>query len=263
MAFPSVLKTRVFCAICILMAGSAAAGILVVSDSNANTNIVTVLQGEGFTVTSVSGDYATGNATLKGNLSVYDAIYWIADGSGPGSVHSDAALFNNLTGYVQAGGRIFVTGYDSVASPTDSLLIDFVGGTSSIDAGMVGPIINQINSLTVGAVDLRGLTPMGGHGDQDAISGLKADTVGVSGSSGYYSWTLRSLGNGEIAYVSNGESYGGNHATWLNTSADGYGAYNGALRNFAAAIPEPASVLLFVVSGAGIWVVRYARRKYA
>jgi MYXO-CTERM domain-containing protein len=64
-----------------------------------------------------------------------------------------------------------------------------------------------------------------------------SDTVSVvaTGSAPSESqWTLRTLGGGEVAYVSNGNS-SGTHLSWSTTTAGGAGAYNAAIRNFAAA----------------------------
>ncbi len=70
-----------------------AASILFVSDSMTDTNIPTALMADGHTVTTVTGDYATGNMTLRGDLSGYDAVFWSATGPGGGADHTDAAIF--------------------------------------------------------------------------------------------------------------------------------------------------------------------------
>jgi hypothetical protein len=111
-------------------------------------------------------------------------------------------------------------------------------------------VINVANSLTTGVVDIRGVTPTGGWGDMDSLSGLGGSTVCVvadTNNAGACHWTLRTLGSGEIAYVSNGGSSPSAIASWTDTSAGGAGAYNAALRNFAFAsgagpIPAPTSI---------------------
>ena len=57
-----------------------------------------------------------------------------------------------------------------------------------------------------------------------------------------FQWTLRMLGAGEIAYVSNGDSGSSAHPSWENTSPGGAGAYNAALRNFAFIILDDLSI---------------------
>ncbi len=217
-----------------------AASILFVSDVQSDNNIPVVLTADGHTVTSVLNDYSSGNnPMLSGDLSAYGAVFWSATGTGMGGIHN-ASTFINLANYVSAGGRVFVTGYDSIASPTDSELISFLGGTGSVDVPDVPTaVISVVNSLTTGVVDIRGITPTGGYSDRDALTGLSGDTVGVvstSGSPTQFQWTLRTLDAGEIAYVSNGASGSSSaHPSWEDISPGGAGTYNAALRNFASA----------------------------
>jgi hypothetical protein len=215
--------------------------ILFVSDTTTDAvNIPGVLTGEGHTVTVVTNDYSGGNnATLQGPLGEYDVVFWSATGAGFGSTHS-AATFTNLNNYVNAGGRIFVTGYDSIASPSDPELITFLGGATSNDFGEVAGPATGSNSLTAGVVNIEGITPVGGFGDKDTLRPpLSSGTVVVVPSNscvGCASWSLRTLGAGEIAYVSNGGHISSpEESSWLNTSPGGAGAFNAALRNFAGA----------------------------
>lgn len=219
-------------------APASAADVLLVSDATSGSGIAAVLTGDGHFVTSVTGDFATGSAALKAPLGGYDVVYWVANGSGSGDRHDDAAVFTNLTAYVTGGGRVFVTGYDSVASPADPMLVNFLGAGGSTDSpGAPAAVAMVDSSLTDGVVDIRGVVPSGATRDLDALTGLAGSTVSVVASAGTTSqsqWTLRALGSGEIAYVSNGESTG-THLSWTTTGAGGAGAYNAALRNFAQA----------------------------
>jgi hypothetical protein len=233
-----------------LVAGSAlvfslaahSANVLFVSDSQSDTNIPGILMADGHTVTAVLDDFTVGpntNAVLTGSLAAYDVIVWSATGDGWGGVH-DAATATNLTNWVTGGGRLFVTGYDTIISPDDPVLQALLGGSGANDVGdSSGPVLNVANSLTTGLVDIRGITPTGGYSsDMDSLSGLGLDTVCVvadTSNPGSCHWTLRTLGNGEIAYVSNGEVGISAHASWADTSVGGAGAYNAALRNFAFA----------------------------
>lgn len=216
-----------------------AARVLFVADATSDTEITSVLGADGHTVDSVTNDFATGNATLRSaDLSGYGLVVWSANGSGYGDQHNDPAVFAHLTHYVRQGGRVLVTGYDSVASPSDPLLIEFLGGTGSTDVPSApGPVSMEATSLSTGARDLRGVVPIPASPDRDTLTGLMPDTIAIvataDGSAGAQ-WTLRRVGRGEIAYVSNGDS-AGSSASWSNASADGAGAYNAALRNFALA----------------------------
>jgi hypothetical protein len=263
LSFAAVLSVLTF--------GQAQAGsILFVADdpgTSSALNIATVLSGDGHTVTTVLDDFSSGNATLLGSLAGYDAVFWSASGPSYGGTHSNASVFSNLSSYVSSGGSVFVTGYDSVASPSDALLISFLGASFSTDlpGTNVGPLSAVGNSLTTGVVDITGVSPTGAWADRDALNALMADTLGLDpAGAGGYQWTLRSLGLGEIAYVSAGRygTYASDDAAWLNTSAGGAGAYNAALRNFAynatGTVPEPATLALM---GLGLAGIGFARKK--
>lgn len=211
-----------------------AANILLVSDSGADTNIATALMADGHTVMTVSRDFMAGSTpTLRGDLSAYDAVFWSASGGGSGDIASDPMMFTNLTTYVMSGGYVFVTGYDSIASPIDPMLCTFIGGTSARDVpGEPGPITMTPNVLNTGVVDIRGMTPTGHSGDRDALTGLTAEATAVATSAAAATeaqWVLRALGAGFVAYVSNGDSGTGSHASWTTAG----NVYNSAVRNFA------------------------------
>jgi len=222
-----------------------AANVLVVDDDTGDSlNIDLALQAGGHTVTLVTNDFAAGsNPTLAGTISQYDVIYWTASGSGGfGAVHSDPATFVNLNSYVNNDGCVFVTGYDSVASPSDPPLFTFLGAASSVDElfSTPQPIVNLANAITVGVRDIRTVQPLGGSFDMDnLLEALTPDTIGIAQSDSgpnNWSWTLREpVGptDGKIAYVSNGLFAAQSETNWLVTTNDGFGAYNAALLNFA------------------------------
>jgi MYXO-CTERM domain-containing protein len=204
-------------------ARSQAANVLVISNVGGDTNIAAAVMADGHDVTSMSG--YTG---LAGDLAEYDVIFW----SATGSFAVPAETFTNLNTWVMNGGHLFITGYDSIISNTS--LANLAGGASARDlVGSPGPgvIADVANSLTVGVVDLRGMTPTDGHTDRDGLVTLMMDTVEVvqSVGGGSSQWTLRTLGAGEVAWVSNG-TYGGVHASWESRTS----VFNGAIRNFAA-----------------------------
>ena len=235
-------KLLLLASLLLFSASLLAADVLFVSDSDNDENIATVLSGDGHNVTVVLGDYvddvSEDNVVLQGDLSGYGCVVWAASGEGSGDEHNSTTI-SNLSSWVSAGGTVFVTGYDSIASPTDPELIGFVGGTDSYDSSDdndTGPVTGT-NILSTGLIDIVGVTPTGGYDDSDALLGLGMDTDCVAErtgeSSGDCAWSVRSLGLGQIAYVSNGEDDGADHPSWENTSTGGGGAYNAAVRNFA------------------------------
>jgi hypothetical protein len=251
----TLLTTAAFLALALATAPTEAGNILFVSDTTTDLDIATVLQGDGHTVTTVTNDYAGGNTTLKGDLSGYDAVFW----STSQVTHNDAALLAVLTTWVQGGGRLFVTGADGVIpsyNPTTAFQ-EFLGGTAGWDGGYdLAPIANLETSLTVGAVDVRGLTPPY-ISDTDSLCGPLANgTIGLTSpttgsspcSGGAYGWTLRQLGAGEIAWVQSGNFASTNppdEPLWTDTSPTGFGMYNGAVRNFAfnaSLAPQSAAI---------------------
>ncbi|WP_315861165.1 beta strand repeat-containing protein [Anatilimnocola floriformis] len=217
--------------------------VLFVSDSFTDLTIPAAL-GAAYDVTVVANDFANGNAALLADLSGYAAVVWSSTGGGFGDI-APAAVIANLTTYVTAGGKVFVTGYDSAGSPVDSNLAAFVGGAGVVDTDAVpDAIIDLASSLTTGVVDIRNVVPVNSYVDLDAITDLDADTIGVVSSAEGFQWTLRTLGTGEIAYVSNGAFLGDTFDNWLVTAPIGNSTYNAAVRNFvfAAVANAPPAV---------------------
>jgi MYXO-CTERM domain-containing protein len=224
-----------------LASSAHAAEVLFVSDHDTDSNIVTVLQGDGHTVTVVLNDYnvtSDDNPTLRGDLSGYDLVVWSASGNGEGGVHI-ASVMANLEAYVTAGGYVYVTGHDAVDGPIDLPLAAFLGSADPNDLlspDNTGPCITTENDLLTGVVDIRGVTPSGFATDIDSLEQLAPDTIGVCPEpdrANTWQWTLRTLGDGKIAFVANG-SNAATHPSWEDTSAGGAGAYNASIRNFAA-----------------------------
>jgi hypothetical protein len=226
----------------LILAGSTdahAAKLLFVSDGFTDINIPVVLRDAGHDVMTVVNDFDEAlldNPTLRGALGGYDAIYW----SATAERHLSPDVFTNLTAYVRGGGRVFVTGFDSIAAPEDTLLIAFLGASGSLDAGAaLGPIIPTPTSLSSGVIEIAGFTPVGHADDRDMLTGLGPDTINLApgslpGLPEGASWTLRTLGFGEVAYISNG-LVSGDHPSWQREEEGGSGAYHAALLNFAHA----------------------------
>ena len=210
---------------------SSPANILFVcdADNTTATEIPAELVAAGYAVTEVYSDFSGGNNTvLQGSLVGYDCIFWHASGDGYGSIHN-AATFTNLSSFVNAGGNIFITGYDVIASPNDPELIAFMGGTSSTDGGSQGTeTLVGANSLTTGVTNTAGLV-LNSTGDHDGLNGLQPGTIAVASNGGSHGWTIRTLGAGEIAWVSSANYIGQPWPAW-NTPGSGY---QEALLNFA------------------------------
>lgn len=229
----------------VIVLGSAApalaADVLFVSDAGTDLNIVDALEADGHTVTSVTRDYVSideSNPSLTRGLEAYDCVVWSASGNGFGGFHR-AETFAYLTGYVDGGGRVLVTGVGSIGIG-DRELITFLGGTGGTSfSGNPGPIAADENSLTTGRIDLRGVTPNAYEFQYEGLTGLSSDTSVVVMGFGSFGepgaqWTLRGVGAGEIAYIANGSGTS-THPSWTATADGSPGAYNAAIRNFVGA----------------------------
>ena len=213
--------------------GGGPANVLFVSDNSNATELPGLLTAEGYTVTTVLNDFSGGNNTvLQGNLSAYNLIVWHAIGTGFGSTHAIATT-SNLESWVQAGGKLFVTGYDVISSPSDTPIINLLGGTGQIDTGgSTSSVTGPANSLNTGLFNIIGLTVLG-VGDEDNLTGLQPGTVNVlpqGSDTSRARWALRTAGSGEVAWVSTSQRSTFAFPQW-NTVGSGY--YE-AIRNFAS-----------------------------
>lgn len=220
-----------------------ASDVLLVSDSGTDLSIADALTADGHHVTVVERDFVAGrNATLRGDLTLYDCVVWSASNDGLITPHTDATAFSNLLDYVSNGGHVFVTGYGSVGYG-DTLLIDFLGGDSGDSfTGAPLAVADLDTDLTTGVVDLRGVTPTNyGSYDYEGITGLGTDTVGIvfaSFTTSAAQWSIRTVGSGHIAWVA---GVSGTASFWTVRDPGPAGAFNGALRNFVAAAEGTAS----------------------
>ncbi|MFQ5612324.1 MAG: M4 family metallopeptidase [Anaerolineae bacterium] len=116
-------------------------------------------------------------------LSSYEVVVWYGSGAGFGRLITQAE-HDALELYLGSGGRLLVTGYDTLGSPTDTLLADIVRSSSSGD----GPFVYNY-SVTDGSHPIMngpfgsfptGTTLTAGHSDHDqaeADTGRNATTV--------------------------------------------------------------------------------------
>jgi hypothetical protein len=129
-----------------------------------------------------------------------------------------ATEMNNLTAWVQAGGRLLVTGYDSLGSPTDPNLASVVNCTSPGD-GPFSSVLSVVNAshpimqgpaqaftlnmgLTAGSTDHDQCTPGAGAVQLITVSGtssklLVTDNVGIGNGRVIY-WNGNGSGSGAL-----------------------------------------------------------------
>jgi hypothetical protein len=241
---PSViLVLLVFGSSCFAQVGD----VLFVNFNASDNTIEDALIADGHDVTRVDVPPDTANSFFSGtDLGDFCTVVWSAAYAYDDDVSTATSV---LTDWVASGGFALITAPDAIrAQSTD--MVQFLGGSSARDENLnFSPVADIANSLTTGLVDIRGLTPPD-VSDQDTLCGpLVPGTVGlVTGTSmpdstcpndEGYAWTLRSLGTGEIAFISSGNFTSGDDPDWSDTTIPGGGVYNAALRNFARAGCSP------------------------
>ena len=108
--------------------------ILLIEDQVGFGTTADVLTANGFDVTVVNNEYANGYATLLDGayLSQFAFIIYGERGAGSGSL-LPANVRASLENYIQNGGNLLVTGYDTLGSPTDPELAALVRAVSPGD----------------------------------------------------------------------------------------------------------------------------------
>lgn len=152
------------------------ANVLLISDTNELTGVAPALIADGHNVTEVTGEFAAGSPRLSdlNYLSQFDFVVWGASGAGFGSLHPPAAI-TTLENYLQSGGDLLVTGYDTLASPDDPALAQLVRSTTRVDIGSTSLTTENIEHFILNgpAGDFRGATIAPNYNDWD---GATADT---------------------------------------------------------------------------------------
>ena len=157
----------------------------------------------------------------KNLLNRYDAVIWYASGYGPGRLITQEE-HDALEQYLQNAGRLLVTGYDTLGSPTDPLLADLVRSSSSSDGPFTldytvtagdHPVMNDPYGVFPTGTALTAVHP--DHDQAEADTGRGAVTVAeLTGGRDKIIATHLSGSNGRVAYW-NGNL---NLADWIVTS---------------------------------------------
>lgn len=111
------------------------ANILLIEDQTGFGGAAAVLEGDGHIVTEITYEYSNGYSTLLNGsyIADFDIIIWGERGSGSGTALPQN-VGDSLENYIQNGGHLIVTGYDTLGSPTDPVLASLVRALSPGDS---------------------------------------------------------------------------------------------------------------------------------
>lgn len=117
-----------------LVLPATAANVLLIEDQVGFGNAGTVLAGDGHNVTELTNEFDNAYANLQdlAFLQGFDIVVWGARGDGFGE-ETPAGVLSTLESYIQAGGNLLVTGYDTLGSPEDTGLANLVRSSTSGD----------------------------------------------------------------------------------------------------------------------------------
>ena len=151
--------------------------VLLISDTNELTGVEPLLSPDGHNVTEIVDEWANSSVNLLDLpfLQTFDFVVWGASGSGLGDIHPQP-VYDNLEAYIQSGGHLLVTGYDTLASPIDPGLATLVRSLTTDDTtGEVSFTTQAIDHFALNgpAGDLRATQIIPGYTDWD---GATADT---------------------------------------------------------------------------------------
>lgn len=204
-----------------------AANVLLIEDQGGFGGADAVLTGDGHTVTVVNNEYANGYANLLNGafLSGFDIVVWGARGDQYGNV-TPAAVITSLENYIQSGGNLLVTGYDTIGSPDDPGLAGLVrsstyGDQVSGDSNWVcAAVDNFILNGPYG--DFRGMSfTATGYDDDDLTANVGAGAIALvtyppgdrviftdlpdpAGSVGYWNGGVSGTGNAQPDFSDGG-----------------------------------------------------------
>ena len=118
-----------------VVSGVTVGNVALISDQTELQAITPILDDMGLAYDVLNGNWdgAQGVYTSDyGLLSNYAVVVWYASGASWGRLTTQEE-HDALELYLQSGGRLLVTGYDTMGSPTDPLLADLVRSSSSGD----------------------------------------------------------------------------------------------------------------------------------
>lgn len=272
-----------------LAAETVSAGpILLVEDQGGFGGASAVLESNGFDTAIVNNEYANGHVHLldASFLGQFDFVVYGERGDGLGALMSQNVA-DSLEQYIQSGGDLLVTGFDTLGSPFDPILAALVrsstaGDNASFDAtwetaGIDHPILNgpfgdfrgetfegsgldddnlTADNLSAGS-DAIALATTPGDVPSEATDRLIIANVGSDGGSvGYWNGGLSTVAEQNFGFVNAQPdfSFGGQPQNiFLN-----YAAY----AVDAPVVPEPASATLLAIGGCGL-LAGWRRRRRA
>jgi hypothetical protein len=220
-----------------------AANVLLIEDQGGFGGAAAVLTGDGHTVTEINNEFAAGYANLLNGafLAGFDVVVWGARGGGSGDV-TPAGVITSLESYIQAGGHLIVTGYDTIGSPNDPGLAGLV--RSSTD----GDLVSFDATWNCAAVDIFILN--GPYGDFRSASfsatGYDDDFLTANGAAGAIALVTYPPGSGHRVIF-----------TDLPDPAGSVGYWNGGVSGSSNAQPDfsdggnPQNIFRNWVDGAG------------
>ena len=152
--------------------------ILLIEDQTGFDGTADLLRGLDYPVTEVSNEFANGYTTLLNGsfLSRFGLVVYGERGNGTGSV-LPANVAASLENYVQGGGNVLVTGYDTLGHPTDTNLAGLVRAINPGDqnSGSANWQVTNLNHVVVNGPygDFRGQSFTATGYDDDRLT---ADT---------------------------------------------------------------------------------------
>ena len=184
--------------------------VLLIDDQGGFGNVSSILTADGLDVTVVNNEHASGYPHLldTGYLEQFLLVIYGERGAGLGA-GMPANVAASLEAYIQSGGHLLVTGYDTLGSPTDTALAGLVRALAPADGPsyetgwqtanishpvLSGPFGNYRNvSFTATGYDADAFTPDTARGAialATMPSGqtrlLFTDVAGAAGSVGYW-----------------------------------------------------------------------------
>jgi hypothetical protein len=166
--------------------------VALISDQTELAAITGVLDGMGLTYDVINNNWDGAQGIYTSDyafLSGYAVVVWYASGAGYGKLTTQQE-HDALEQYLQAGGRLLVTGYDTLGSPTDPLLADLVRSSSSGD----GPFLTEY-TITDGAHPITD-GPYGSFPAGTVLTALHSDHDQAEADAGQGAHTVAELSDG-------------------------------------------------------------------